>query len=132
MLTLHVIRGAAMASVIGIPKSRLLSRHWRTPVLICDPPGAPMTRSGAGQSAGSRGNTMVGLIDVNRRLPGARLPARPGRGSKTAMHPLNMKPRPSVMTPLGIPSECVHVTAPPFASTTLTCVDILYTQVLII
>jgi hypothetical protein len=42
---------------------------------------------------------MVGHIAEKRALPGAMLPARPGRGSNTAMQPLYMKPSPSVMTP---------------------------------
>ena len=53
---------------------------------------------------------------LKRLLPGASEPARPGRGSKTPMQPLYMKPSPSVITPEGMPSECVMVTALPSRS----------------
>ena len=94
-----------MASHMDIPQSIEFSRHWQTPVEICEPPGAPMTSIGAGQVSrfAPGGRTIVGDIDVKRRFPGARLPARPGRGSNTAIQPLNMNPRESVMTPEGIP-----------------------------
>jgi hypothetical protein len=59
---------------------------------------------------------------LNRLLPGATDPARPGRGSKTLIAPLYMKPSPSVMTPEGMPSVCVIVTALPSRSMTATCV----------
>ena len=64
----------------------------------------------------------TGTTELKRALPGARLPARPGRGSKTPMQPLYMKPSPSVITPEGMPSEWVMVTQLPSASTTETCV----------
>ena len=61
---------------------------------------------------------MVGQIELNRLLPGARLSARPGRGSNTPMQPLYMKPRPGVITPDGMPSEWVIETALPSPSIT--------------
>ena len=59
---------------------------------------------------------------LNRALPGAREPARPGRGSNTPMQPLYMKPRPFVTTPEGMPSEWVIETQFPSRSTIETCV----------
>lgn len=50
---------------------------------ICVAPGAPMTRHGVPSR-----KMIDGQTEVNRALPGAMLPARPGRGSKTAMQPL--------------------------------------------
>src|SRR5499433_1449190 len=82
-----------------------------------DAHGAPITMCGRSPS-----NTMDGTTELKRALPGARLPARPGRGSNTPMQPLYMKPRPSVTTPEGIPSECVMVTQLPSPSNTDTCV----------
>ena len=75
-------------------------------------PGAPMTMCGRSPS-----NTMDGTTELKRALPGARLPARPGRGSNTPMQPLYMKPSPAVTTPDGMPSEWVMVTQLPSAST---------------
>ena len=65
---------------------------------------------------------MLGAIELNRPFPGAIEPARPGRGSNTAIVPLYMKPSPSVMTPDGMPSVCVMVNALPSSSTTAICV----------
>ncbi len=93
-------RGALTASTIVMSKSSALSRTWSTPIAIWVAPGAPMTRCGRSAS-----HTIDGTTELNRALPGARLPARPGRGSNTPMQPLYMKPRPGVITPEGMPSE---------------------------
>ena len=53
---------------------------------------------------------IVGASEVNRLLPGAIEPALFGLGSNTAIHPLYINPRLSVITPDGIPNEWVIVT----------------------
>ena len=60
---------------------------------------------------------MLGDNAEKRALPGARDPARPGRGSNTDMAPLYMNPRPSVTTPEGWPKVWVMVTQLPCSST---------------
>ena len=59
-------RGAATASSSGIPKSSRLISVWVTVVMIIEPPGEPIARTGTPSSS-----TMVGLIDERGRLPGA-------------------------------------------------------------
>src|SRR5215217_4655838 len=110
-------RGADTASCMFMRKSTTFRMDCSTPMAICVPPGAPSTISGW-----SSLNTMVGHEDVKRDLPGAMLPARPGRGSKTPIQPLYMKPSPRVTTPEGMASECVRDTQLPSPSTTDTCV----------
>ena len=110
-------RGADTASSMLMSKSMLLRSTWVTPIAIWVPPGAPtMYRSS------SPSNPRVGQRLLKRLLPGANESACPGRGSNTAMQPLNMKPRPSVITPGGMPSEWVIDTALPSRSTTHTWV----------
>src|SRR5215470_5216977 len=110
-------RGALTASTMVMSKSMAFKSTWRTPMAIWVAPGAPITMCGRSPSY-----TMDGTTELKRALPGARLPARPGRGSNTPMQPLYMKPRPSVITPEGIPSECVMATQLPSPSITDTCV----------
>jgi hypothetical protein len=110
-------RGAATASAAVMPNSITFSMTCRMPMAMYVPPGAPIARKGL-----SSLNTMEGARDEKRDLPGAREPARPGRGSKTAIAPLYMKPSPSVTTPEGVPSVCVMVAMTPFSSTATTWV----------
>ena len=96
-----------------MPKSTKFSMAWSTPIAICVPPGAPSASTGR-----PRSKMMVGHRELKRDFPGSIEPVRPGRGSKTAMHPLYMNPSPGVMTPDIMPSEWVMVTMPPRASAT--------------
>ena len=96
-------RGALTASTMVMSKSSAFSSACSTPMAIWVAPGAPMTRCGRSSS-----KTMDGHHRAEARLAGRdRLPARPGRGSKTPMQPLYMKPSPAVTTPEGMPSEWV-------------------------
>ncbi|MNN15362.1 hypothetical protein D3C81_1284640 [compost metagenome] len=98
----------------GVPGCRCRWRCWSTRTGVpTPPPGAPSTISGLPSR-----NTIVGQNDVKQRLPGAMLPARPGRGSNTPMQPSYINPSQGVIAPAGMASECVSDTQLPSPSRT--------------
>ena len=105
-------RGAITASCMPMPKSSRFNSACATATPIHAPPGAPKVATGLPPS-----NTKVGVIDENRRLPGAIDPALPGRGSYQFIAPLSMKPAPGGITPDGTPSVWVIDTTIPLRST---------------
>ena len=97
------MRGAFTASWIVIPCSITLSRTWTSMVMMREPPGEPITMKGLPSRV-----TMVGLMELKGRLPGAMAlalpctsPKRlgvPGLMVKSSISPLRKKPVSPAMT----------------------------------
>ncbi|MNW51332.1 hypothetical protein D3C74_288160 [compost metagenome] len=59
-------RGAAMASLMSMPRSMRFTRVCSTVVMMVEPPGEPMASTGSPSC-----RTMVGAIEERGRLPGS-------------------------------------------------------------